>query len=423
MQTGMEITRIDQGGSPELLVTGRMDGYWSRHLEEAIDELMREGIHSIRLNLSKTAYISSAGIRVLIHAYKQFSAVGGAFLVVNPSPAVREILAMAGLEQMLCTPPGRGVAAALVPTQPQAKHYEEEGCSFEVHECHTGAQLACRIAGRPERLDSAAYGKEDAGWLPLPADAYALGLGAFGDSYEACSDRFGEFLSVAGCAAVQPTEETGYADYMIASGDFVPRVLTLYSLCYRGEFATLLRFESNPGSGPIRFGKVVAACMDAVKSPAVGIVMVAESAGIFGASLKRSPAGENGRSLFRFPEIRQWLSFSPIRGYNRSVAVVTGVATQSPAPAALAPLLRPVNADSRLLGHFHAAAFGYHPLRKGFVELEPLVKRLFEGGGIQGILHLLADDRPGASAGESEFTRGACWIGPLGRFLSAEETL
>ena len=423
MQTGMEITRIDQGGSPELLVTGRMDGYWSRHLEEAIDELMREGIHSLRLNLSKTAYISSAGIRVLIHAYKQFSAVGGSLLVVDPAPTVQKILALAGLEQMLCTPPGRGIAEAQAKTPAQVKHYEAEGCSFELYECHPGAQLACRVAGQPERLTSAAYGKEDAGLLHLPTDVYALGLGAFGDSYEACSDRFGEFLSVAGCAAVQPTEETGYADYMVTSGDFVPRVMTLYNLCCRGEFATLLRFESNPSSGPVRFGKVVAACMDAVKSPAVGFVMVAESAGIFGVSLKRSPAGETGGSLFRYPEIRQWLSFSPIRSYCRSVAVITGVATQSPAPAALAPLLRPVNADPCLLGHFHAAAFGYHPLRKGFVELEPLVKRLFESGGIQGILHLLADDRPGASAGESEFTRGACWIGPLGRFLSAEETL
>ena len=103
--------------------------------------------------------------------------------------------------------------------------------------------------------------------------------------------------------------------------------------------------------------------------------------------------------------------------------IIAGVAVQEPAPAPLAALLRPMSASSSLLGHFHAAAFGYHPLRKGFVELEPLVKRLFETGGLEGVLHLLADDRPNLGAGDSEFTRGACWIGPLGQFLSAEGKL
>ena len=76
-----------------------------------------------------------------------------------------------------------------------------------------------------------------------------------------------------------------------------------------------------------------------------------------------------------------------------------------------------------LMGHFHAAAFGYHPLRKGYVELESVVKQLFDTGGLQGVLHMLTDDRPGVGAGESEFTRGACWIGPLGKLLGTEEDL
>ncbi len=416
----MEITRVDQGGCPELLVAGRLDGYWSRHLEEAIDELIREGIHRIRVNLSQTAYISSAGIRVLLNAFKQFSAVGGALLVVDPSPPVQKILDLAGVGEMLCMPAGRGEAAA-VPGS--VTHHEEDGCGFEVYECHPGAQLACRVAGRPERLASAAFSRADARLLQLPSDVFALGLGALGDSYEACGDRFGEFLAVAGCAAGQPTEETGYADYMVSSGNFVPRVMTFYDLCCRGKFAKLLRFESNPDAGPIRFSRTVMACMAAFNSPAVGIVMVVESAGLLGASLKRSPAGDDSHSLFRYPEIRQWLSFSPVRSYSRSVAVIAGLAAQAPAPAVLVPLLRPMNADPGLVVHFHAAAFGYQPLRKGYVELEPFVKRLFESGGLQGVLHLLTDDRPGVGAGESEFTRGGCWIAPIGRFLSTEETL
>jgi len=419
MQAGLEITRVDQGDRQELLVSGRMDGYWSRHLEEAIDEVMREGIHHISVNLSKTEYISSAGIRVLLRAFKQFSTVKGTFLVVEPSEIVRNILDMAGLGTMLCAPADRHSEAADAP-EPVTQYVEEE-CSFEVYEYHPGAQLTCRAAGKPERLSSAAFGKEDAMLLALPPDVFALGLGAFGESYESCYDRFGEFLAVAGSAALQPAEETGYADYMVSSGNFVPQVMTLYSLSCRGAFSKLFRFESSPSAGSVRFGRIVSEGMVAAGSPAAGFVMLAESAGLLGASLKRSPTAPG--SLFQYPEIRQWLSFSPVRSYGRSIAIVAGIAVRDPAPSVLAPLLRPISAAPHLMGHFHAAAFGYHPLRKGYVELEPLVKQLFDTGGLQGVLHMLTDDRPRLGAGESEFTRGACWIGPLGKLLCAEEDL
>jgi len=418
MQTGMEITRVDREDSPELLVSGRMDGYWSRHVEESIDALMREGIHRVRLNLAKTEYISSAGIRVLVHAAKQFFAVGGELQVVDPSPAVRKLIDLAGLGQLLLGRAGP-VEAETAPLP--VKHFEEDECIFDIYDCRPGARLACRVAGRPERLASAAFGKVDALPLTLPSGMFALGLGAFGDSYEACGDRFGEFMAVAGCAAGQPAEESGATDYMVSSGDFVPRVISLYSLSCHGDFARLVRFESGPSAGSATFGKTAAACMSAAAVPAAGLVLVAESAGLLGVSLKRSPT--NGTPLFHYPEIRQWLSFSPVRTHTRSVVIISGVAAQAPVPPPLAALLRPITPGSTMLGHFHAAAFGYHPLRKGYVELEPLVKRLFETGGLQAVLHLLSDDRAGSGAGDSELTRGACWIGPIGRFLTAEEDL
>jgi hypothetical protein len=38
---------------------------------------------------------------------------------------------------------------------------------------------------------------------------------------------------------------------------------------------------------------------------------------------------------------------------------------------------------------------------------------LFEERGVQGVLHLLHDDRPIAGVGQSEFRRGACWVAPI----------
>jgi hypothetical protein len=49
----------------------------------------------------------------------------------------------------------------------------------------------------------------------------------------------------------------------------------------------------------------------------------------------------------------------------------------------------------------------------GELDLKQTVAALFENQHLQGLLHLLGDYREPAGLGESEFVRGACWIGSL----------
>src|SRR6185436_5870708 len=112
-----------------------------------------------------------------------------------------------------------------------------------------------------------------------------------------------------------------------------------------------------------------------------------------------------------------WLWFTPERAFARTTSLVVGVVARGDA-GVLAPHLRPIG--DGLLGHFHAAAFTYHPLRKGRLDLRSTVASLFEGENLEGVLHLLNDDRPIVGGGQSEFRRGALWLGPIGRV--AEET-
>jgi len=76
-------------------------------------------------------------------------------------------------------------------------------------------------------------------------------------------------------------------------------------------------------------------------------------------------------------------------------------------------MIRPLGPGTPIAGHFHAAAFSYRPLQKGEIELKKTVRSLFETQALQGLLHLLSDDRAIAGAGQSEFVRGACWLAPL----------
>jgi hypothetical protein len=82
------------------------------------------------------------------------------------------------------------------------------------------------------------------------------------------------------------------------------------------------------------------------------------------------------------------------------------------------PDLRPLAGQQDLYGHFHAVAFPPGPLRRGRIDLKESTGLLFEHSSPQGVLHLLTDDRGVAGVGQSEFVRGACWIGPLDRPVS-----
>ena len=130
--------------------------------------------------------------------------------------------------------------------------------------------------------------------------------------------------------------------------------------------------------------------------------MIAESAGLMGAALRRSPAEKGSESApFRHPEAREWLSFTAEPAYVRSLTLVGGVAARADC-GALAPMLRPLSKGSTLMGHFHAAAFPYRPVKKGRIELRATVTTLFEAGNLQGVLHLLGDDREVAGSGQRD---------------------
>ena len=93
----MEISKQRVGDVVELEIQGRLDGYWADHLAQSFDDAIREGTRNLKVNLSRVSYLSSAGIRVLVRAHKQLSAIQGSFSVSTPSEAVRSILQLTGL--------------------------------------------------------------------------------------------------------------------------------------------------------------------------------------------------------------------------------------------------------------------------------------------------------------------------------------
>ena len=71
----MDIRTEHQDSRTLLSLTGRLDGQWSDHLDRHVSELVRAGRHRLALDLSTVDFLSSAGIRALVSAQRQLSAV------------------------------------------------------------------------------------------------------------------------------------------------------------------------------------------------------------------------------------------------------------------------------------------------------------------------------------------------------------
>ena len=406
----MQITRTLGPTAMHLKVGGRLDGYWADHLDNALSEVVREGHHHLRVDLSDVTFLSSAGIAALMKFYKQLSRINGSFAVVNPSNSVRLVLEMTRLSAVLIAPdtPLAATAAA----ERAGRKVERDGIAFEVFDTPAPASLRCKALGSDAPLNGAAFTDRDCVSLGSRSPAFALGLGAFGEGFEDCRARFGEMLSIAGATGYQPADGTNVPDYLLASGALPDDVRMLYGLECEGDFATLIRFESLQPGGAIGMLALLEGIVSIVGGEAAGFVMVGEANGLVGAALRRSPAAAlDDREFFAHPGIRTRLTFTAERAFLRSMTVAAGVLVKG-ASASQVPCVRPIGPDG-LSGHVHAAAFPFRPLRKGEIELKETVTSLFEHEQLLGVLHLLHDDRGPAGAGESEFVRGACWAGPI----------
>src|SRR5262245_15405464 len=112
----MEITQQINGDVLEMKASGRVDGYWADHLERALADVISGGHHKVRLDCADVAFMSSAGIAVLMKFRKELARIDGTFHVVNPSKPVASTLALARLTDLLIArAPAAGSAPAEAP--------------------------------------------------------------------------------------------------------------------------------------------------------------------------------------------------------------------------------------------------------------------------------------------------------------------
>lgn len=93
----MTIKKSLDGNTVTLKIEGWLNTQTTPELEKALNEL-EENINALVLDLEALEYISSAGIRQIVAAYKKMK---GALTLRHVSPEIMNILRMTGLDKRL----------------------------------------------------------------------------------------------------------------------------------------------------------------------------------------------------------------------------------------------------------------------------------------------------------------------------------
>ena len=353
--------------------------------------------------------------------------IQGSFAVSNCSRNVLKVIQLSKLEDVLIAKvvpeslliKDVGESSVESPASKSIRQIERCGSIYEVYPLGSESTLECRRLGDASPLEHCGFAKEHCRTMQFSDSAFSIGLGALGEHFEDCQGRFGEFIAAGGAVAYLPTDGTNVPDFLVASGTTLPEVQVCYGIACQGAnpqpFSSLIRFEAKKSGEPVALSVLLESCLDLSDAQQIGIVMIAESAGLIGTALRRSPVvAASEPNAFEFPRIRDWLSFTAERAYMKSVVLAAGIAVRGSA-GALSPVIRsfPNPSGHPVAGHLHAAAFSYRPVQRGQIDLKASIKSLFEGQALEGILHLLSDDRALSGSGQSELVRGACWVAPI----------
>ena len=95
----MKITKTQNGTNLEIALEGRLDTMTAPELEKELNASL-DNADTLTLDFTDLAYISSAGLRVLLSAHKAMSRKGG-MKIVNVNEIVKEVFDVTGFADIL----------------------------------------------------------------------------------------------------------------------------------------------------------------------------------------------------------------------------------------------------------------------------------------------------------------------------------
>jgi anti-anti-sigma factor len=110
----MNIAKSEEAGALVVALDGRLDTNSSAALETSLVADLDAGAKAVVVDFTKLAYISSAGLRVLLMTAKRIKGSGGKLALCALGPNIQEVFKVSGFDKILSVVPSRAEALRAV---------------------------------------------------------------------------------------------------------------------------------------------------------------------------------------------------------------------------------------------------------------------------------------------------------------------
>ena len=402
---------------------GELDAYWAEEAERELWACLERGHYRLVLDLSGLAYLSSAGLRVLLRLHQRITSLGGDLILAAPQPFVQEVLTTSGFDRTFRV--FEALDQALAAAAPEEAAAEDAWATAEAYDTPTGTfrfrstltpgpfpgegegKARLRVIGQADDFLYSRATLERLTTLNLSDLGYTVGVGALGESGPTVLDRLGELMAVPGAVYWLPGDGRQVPDFLIGSDDFsrpgtsATEVATtsptsnlklpvhlLHALSLEGPYQFYGHFtaadqENGTPMGDLTRDLLAWSATQEEYTGAVGVVLRADITGLWGVGLKRSPRAEhapaNGQKISYRENIKDWLHFPTEPAYANHTLLAVGV-------------LGAEGSDSTS-AHVHGAVFRFVPELGGDRRLEDELAQVVQQGELVSVAHLLPNTR------------------------------
>ncbi|MEI7982900.1 MAG: STAS domain-containing protein [Bacteroidota bacterium] len=376
-----------------LEIQGRIDGLTSAELKRYIDQTAVAGQRKIILDFAGVTFMSSAGLRIIIHARKSLSAIGGELIMIAVPAQVSEVFRVSGMDHFIrILPDFQSLLESLdqgsVDLQPQVIDLDGLHCEWLKLSDKPGG---CFMTGNPGKLTDASFEEPDNVVISPSEMKFGAGLAALGEIFADFKPVFGEAIIIGHHFFSYPAVVRPMVDYTFYSSGSDYFFNFLYGFGFTGDFSGILRFDASGDYPDIT--RLAGAVGKMTSARLFGVVILAMSGGLQWMHLKKTPVAEHpiqSGSVFDTDHFHEWFNFSPEEDDLNKTIIACGVVAmeKNDIPDGLQQVFP---AEGNL--HLHAAVFENGLWSNDIKEFGSELMRVANDFEIQKVVHLLPSSR------------------------------
>lgn len=394
------------GGVRAVAAKGRIDALTAPELKRVLDDMVLSGDRCLVADMSGVTYVSSAGLRVFLSTQKQLRKVGREMIFLGMQRPVQEVFDMSGLKTVFRAVASRDELVGLLDENagPVVSTATIDDLRIEYLE-GVSERGSLFVVGSTDRLAGSLYTERDVASVRAWDMPFGCGFATVGDGYDEYKGLFGESMVVNGNFFFYPAVKHSSVDFLInTQANPATEYRFLHGFGFNGPYRYVLSFDAR--EKPVELASLMDTFLGLCKTSVIGVVLVAESKGLWGMHLKKVPLEEqrpgNGKPIFDPGNFAEWVDFPVEPACTNEVVVAVGIAVKG--RESLTPELASLIAPGEN-SHLHGGVYGKSPVNRDAADFDEELVRIFGDLSASRIVHIL---------GQSSFSSGLAALIDLG---------